>query len=158
MAYEKNNKLHIVAVVAVIRNSEGKYLLLKRSEREVAYPGMYTFPGGKMEDNNTVEETLRREVQEECGLTLTGGKILLKDKSFVRPDGQTVKVFSYLCFVEASEPVVFDANDFTDHRWVTVDEVDSLQHVGLKTELEQAEKILSLGVPLSDLFTLSIEG
>ena len=155
MTYDKNNKIHIVAVVAVIRNSEGKYLLLKRSDREVAYPGMYTFPGGKMEDNTTVEETLQREVQEECGLTLKEGKILLKDKSFTRPDGQTVKVFSYLCFVETSEPVIFDPNDFTEYKWVTVDEVDGLKHVGLKTELEQAEKILSLGVPLTELFTRS---
>ena len=155
MAYDKNNKLHIVTVVAVIRNAEGKYLLLKRSEREIAYPGVFTFPGGKMEDNRTVDETLRQEVKEECGLTLSEGKILLKDKSFTRPDGQTVKVFSYLCFVETSEPVVFGTHDFTEYKWVTLDEVDSLQHVGLKTELEQAEKLLSLGVPLAELFTRS---
>lgn len=56
--YSKKNKLHIVSVVAVIRNNEGKYLVLKRSEKEIAYPGMYTFPGGKVEDNDTAEETL----------------------------------------------------------------------------------------------------
>ncbi len=155
MAYEKNNKLHIVAVVAVIRNEEGKYLVLRRSEREIAYPGMYTFPGGKMEDNNTVEETLRQEVKEECGLTLEEGKILLKDKVFVRPDGQSAKVFSYLCVVKAGASVVIDQNDFTDYKWVTPEELDSLPHVGIKTEIEQAEKIMSLNLPFSTLATRS---
>src|SRR3989344_2754317 len=100
MTYDKSHKLHIVTVVAVIRNNEGKYLVLKRAEREIAYPGMYTFPGGKLEYNQTTSETLKNEVMEETGLILKSGKILLKDKSFVRPDGQTAKVFSYLCEVE----------------------------------------------------------
>lgn len=88
--YDKKNKLHIVSVVAVIRGNN-KYLVLKRPEREVAYPNMYTFPGGKVENNDTIEET---------GLKLKSGKILLKGKSFTRTDGQTVKVFSYLCSME----------------------------------------------------------
>lgn len=49
MPYDKKNKLHIVAVAAVIRRADGRYLVLKRSEREVAFPGRYGFPGGKVE-------------------------------------------------------------------------------------------------------------
>ena len=75
MPYTKKNKLHIVTAVAVIRNEEGKYLVLKRSDREIAYPGMYTFPGGKIEDNDTVEETLIQEAKEEADLDLKPGKI-----------------------------------------------------------------------------------
>ncbi len=156
MTYEKANKLHIVAVVAVIRNSDGKYLVLKRSEREIAYPGMYTFPGGKVEDNNTVEETLADEAMEEAALTLKPGKILLKDKSFVRPDGQTAKVFSYLCEVENADQVVI-CEDFTDYKWVTLEELKDLPHVGIEDELIQAEKIYSSGVPIDTLYTKSVK-
>ena len=128
MPYNKKNKLHIVAVVAVIRNREGEYLVLKRRDDEVAYPGMYTFPGGKIEDNDSIEETLVKEVREEAGLTLRPGKILLKDKTFIRPDGQTVKAFSYLCEVEDYSRVTM-SSDFTDYKWVTVKELSALSHV-----------------------------
>ena len=156
MGYKKSNKLHIVAVVAVVRNSEGNYLVLKRSEREIAYPGMYTFPGGKVEDNDTVEETLVKEVEEEAGMKLKSGKILLKDKSFIRPDGQTVKVFSYLCEVEDASKVVI-SDDFTDYRWITVQDLKTLPHVGIEEELLQAEKILNLGVDRALLATKSVK-
>ncbi|OGZ02610.1 MAG: hypothetical protein A2946_01610 [Candidatus Liptonbacteria bacterium RIFCSPLOWO2_01_FULL_53_13] len=156
MGYEKSNKLHIVAVVAVVRNSEGKYLVLKRSEREIAYPGMYTFPGGKVEDNDTVEETLVKEVEEEAGMKLKQGKILLKDKSFIRPDGQTVKVFSYLCEVEDASKVTI-SDDFTDYRWITVRDLKTLPHVGIEEELLQAEKIYRSGIDRALLVTKSVK-
>lgn len=145
MGYEKTHKLHIVAVVAVIRNAEGKILLLKRSEREIAYPGMFTFPGGKVEGNDTVEETLRKEVQEEAGLTLKPGQVLLKDKSFVRPDGQTVKVFSYLCSVKNPSPVVI-SDDFTEYRWVAFDDLKTMPHVGVEGEFEKVAELESRGL------------
>ena len=157
MSYNKNNKLHIVAVVAVIRNNEGKYLVLKRSEREIAYPGMYTLPGGKVEDNDTVEETLVKEAKEEANLDLKPGKILLKDKSFIRPDDQTVKVFSYLCEVENSDNIKI-SDDFTDYKWVLFEDLKNISHVGIEDEILQANKLYKLDLPLKELVTKSIKG
>ena len=156
MSYEKNNKLHIVSVVSVIRNNDGKYLVLKRHEREIAFPGMYTFPGGKVEDNDTVEETLVKEAFEEAGLKLKSGKILLKDKSFIRPDGQTVKVFSYLCNVE-DDTVITISDDFTDYKWIKFDDLKEIPHVGIEDELIQAEKIISSGISLEIIQTKSVK-
>jgi len=149
-------KVHIVAVVAVIRNKAGKYLILKRGDHEIAYPGKYTFPGGKMENNDTVEETLIRETLEEAGLVLKPGKILLKDKSFTRPDGQTAKVFSYLCEVENETPVKI-SSDFTDYKWVTLEELRKLPHVGIEEELIISERINSLGIDLNKIKTISVK-
>ncbi len=154
--FMSNNKLHSVTVVAVIRNSVGKYLVLKRAEHELAYPDMYTFPGGKIEGNDTVEETLVREAQEEAGLTLKPGKILLKDKSFVRPDGQTSKVWSYLCEVKNDSKVIIDQNDFTDYQWVSLDDLKNIKHVGIEEELKKAEEIASMGISLDKLKTISV--
>ena len=156
MSYTKNNKLHIVSVVAVIRNQAGKYLVLKRSEREIAYPGMYTFPGGKVEDNDTVEETLVKEAKEEANLDLKPGKILLKDKSFIRPDEQTVKVFSYLCEVEGVSGLKI-SEDFTDYKWVSLEDLKSISHVGIEDELIQADKFYNGGFSLESLGTKSIK-
>lgn len=156
MPYEKSNKLHILTVVAVIRNHEEKYLVLRRHPREIAYPDMFTFPGGKIEGNDTVEETLVKEVQEEAVLTLTPGKILLKDKSFIRPDGQTTKVWSYLCEVEDDSKVTIATDDFTDYKWVTLEELKTIPHVGIEEELIRAEQIVKAGIPLELLKTKSV--
>ena|SRR3989344_5346282 len=156
MTYEKSNKLHIVAVVAVIPNADGKYLILKRRDDEIAYPSMYTFPGGKMEGNDTVEETLEKEAIEEAGLRLKPGKILLKDKSFLRPDGQTAKSFSYLCFAENPDEVRI-GEDFTDFRWADLDDLKALPHVGIEEEFKKADAILKSGADLSLFETGSVK-
>ncbi|MFH1111688.1 MAG: NUDIX domain-containing protein [Patescibacteria group bacterium] len=154
MSYEKSNKLHIVAVTAVIRNREGKYLVLKRHPRETAFPEKWCFPGGKVDSEDSIEETLVKEIKEEAGLVMKPGKILLKDACFTRPDGQTVKVLAYLVEVEDGE-VKFDANDFTEYRWVTAEELKKLLHVGLEEEIRKAEEIINLGIPLEKLQTKS---
>lgn len=155
--YDKKSKLHIVSVVAVIRNSAGRYLVLKRRNDETAYPGMYTFPGGKIEGNDTVEETLIREVKEETGLQIKPGKFLLKDKSYLRSDGQTSKFFSYLCqVVNDSAPIDF-GHDFTDARWVSAAELSLLPHVGLEEEIQKAEVLFDRGLEISVLGTISVK-
>lgn len=149
-------KLHSIAVVAVIKNSEDKYLVLKCHENELVYPGMYTFPGGKIEGNETTEEALIREVLEEAGLVMKPGKILLKDKSVIRPDGQTAKYFSYLCEVEDHTAVTI-SKDFTDYKWVSVEGLSAIPHVGLEEELRKAARILESGIDLNILKTLSVK-
>ena len=156
MAYEKTNKIHIVAVVAVIRNSEGKYLVLKRRDDEIAYPGMYTFPGGKVENNDTTEETLEKEALEEANLKLKPVKILLKDKSYLRPDGQTAKFFSYLCEVENPDEIKI-SEDFTDYKWVSIQDLANLKHVGIEEELVKAEALYQSGIDLSLFQTRSVK-
>ncbi|MFA4937240.1 MAG: NUDIX hydrolase [Patescibacteria group bacterium] len=154
MPYEKSNKLHILAVTAVIRNQDGKYLVLKRHPREIAFPEHYCFPGGKVDGGDSIEETLVKEIKEEAGLIMKPGKILVKDASYLRPDGQTVKVLAYLVEVEEGE-VKFDPNDFTEYKWVTAEELKQLSHVGLEEEVRKAEEIINLSVPLEKLFTKS---
>jgi 8-oxo-dGTP pyrophosphatase MutT (NUDIX family) len=156
VAYKRREKLHIVAVVAVVRNSEGKYLVLKRRGDEIAYPGMYTFPGGKIEGNDTVEGTLIKELEEEAGLRMKPGKILLKDKSFIRPDGQTAKSFSYFCEVEDKQKVQI-SKDFTDYKWVNIEELRALPHVGIEEELLRAEELVASGFSLFVFLTKSVK-
>lgn len=141
MAYQKQDKLHIVTPVAVIRRDDGRILLLKRHDNETVYPSCYTFPGGKVEGNDTIEETLRKEVKEECGLDLEHGFILIKEKSIHRADGQTSKSLSFLCTSKNPDNIVLDKNDFTDYKWVNLDELRDLEHVGIEAEFKKVEEI-----------------
>lgn len=48
---------------------EGRFLLTSRPEGKV-FAGYWEFPGGKLEAGESVEQALRRELQEELGLTI----------------------------------------------------------------------------------------
>lgn len=155
MPYSKKNKLHIVAVTAAVRREDGRYLVLKRSECESVGAGKYCMPGGKVEDNQTVDEALAEEIMEEAGLKMKQGKILLKDKSFVRPDKQTVKIFSYLCEVDNSDQVKIDEDDFSNYKWVNLEELKDLDRLDIDSELERAEEVIRSGADLNLLRTIS---
>lgn len=58
-----------VAVGVLIRPN-GDFLLTTRPPGKV-YEGYWEFPGGKLEAGETVEQALRRELQEEIGITIT---------------------------------------------------------------------------------------
>jgi 8-oxo-dGTP diphosphatase len=57
-----------VAVGVLVRH-DGSFLLTSRPEGK-AYAGYWEFPGGKLESDETVEQALRRELQEEIGITI----------------------------------------------------------------------------------------
>ncbi len=55
--------------VGVLIATDGAFLLTSRPEGKV-YAGFWEFPGGKLESGETVEQALRRELQEEIGITI----------------------------------------------------------------------------------------
>ena len=59
-----------VAVGVLIRESDGALLITSRPEGKPR-AGWWEFPGGKLEAGETVEQALRRELQEELGITIT---------------------------------------------------------------------------------------
>jgi 8-oxo-dGTP diphosphatase len=63
-----NRPLTQVAV-GVLLKSDGAFLLTTRPEGKV-YAGYWEFPGGKLEGDESVEQALRRELQEEIGITI----------------------------------------------------------------------------------------
>ncbi len=63
-------RLHTeVAVGVLIRESDGALLITSRPEGKPR-AGWWEFPGGKLEAGETVEQALRRELQEELGITI----------------------------------------------------------------------------------------
>lgn len=59
--------------VGVLINVQGEFLLTSRPPGKV-YEGYWEFPGGKLEAGETVEQALRRELQEEIGITIEGAQ------------------------------------------------------------------------------------
>ena len=55
--------------VGVLIAPDGQFLLTSRPAGKV-YAGYWEFPGGKLETGETVQQALRRELQEELGITI----------------------------------------------------------------------------------------
>lgn len=55
--------------VGVLFQSNGDFLMTSRPSGKV-YAGYWEFPGGKIEANESVDQALRRELNEELGITI----------------------------------------------------------------------------------------
>ncbi len=59
----------VEVAVGVLIQADGRFLLTSRPAGKV-YEGYWEFPGGKLEPGENVEQALRRELQEEIGITI----------------------------------------------------------------------------------------
>lgn len=57
----------VEVAVGVLIQSDGRFLLTSRPTGKV-YQGYWEFPGGKLEQGESVERALRRELREEIGI------------------------------------------------------------------------------------------
>lgn len=133
------NQLHIIVSQGFVHKG-GKLLILKRSEQEIANPGEWVVPGGKVESGHSIMDTLKKEIAEETGITELGKTEFLGDTEFTRPDDIHVVVVRFLVEVDTDQ-VDFDKNDFTDSAWVDLTDIDSYEVIPkLKEEMK---KVLS---------------
>jgi 8-oxo-dGTP diphosphatase len=59
----------IRVAAAIIENEQGQILIARRKKGK-SQEGMWEFPGGKIERDETVEECLRRELREEMDIEI----------------------------------------------------------------------------------------
>ena len=66
----KTEDLFHLGIKALIQNQEGKILLLKVNLKQLSgqAEAYWDIPGGRIQKGDTVEQTLRREVEEETGI------------------------------------------------------------------------------------------
>lgn len=95
--------------VGILINTAGEYLLTTRPPGK-AYAGYWEFPGGKLEAGETVEQALRRELQEEIGVTI-GAAELWKSQVVAYPHAR-VQLHFCKVWVWSGEPVMHEGQAF----------------------------------------------
>lgn len=105
--------------VAVIQNDLGQILIDRRPENGLL-GGLWEFPGGKIEPEETIQECIKREIQEELGIEIEVGEHLITLEHAYTHFRVTLHVH-YCCHV-AGEPQAIECEEI---RWVTLEEIDS---------------------------------
>jgi len=107
--------------VGAVIEKEGSIFCAKRGSGK-ALAGLWEFPGGKLEDGETVEEALVREMEEEFSC-----RILVKEELLTirHPyDFGTVELTTILCELEDGKPRL---SEHTEMRWVNIAELPKLE-------------------------------
>lgn len=84
----------INVVAAVIRDEEGRILITQRNLKK-AQGGLWEFPGGKIEPEETKEHAIVREIKEELDVDIEY-KDYLAEKVFEYPE-KTINLIAFEC-------------------------------------------------------------
>lgn len=109
---------HKVIGVAVIWNDQ-KQILIDRRRSEGLLGGLWEFPGGKIEPGETIEECIKREIQEELAIAIEVGEHLITIDHAYTHLRVTLTVHHCRHLTGVPQPIECD-----EIRWVTLDEID----------------------------------
>lgn len=109
----------VIVVAGVIFN--GPTVLVTQRMRGAHLEGTWEFPGGKLEDDESPEDALARELREEIGVECDVGEVL--DVTYWRYEKKRVLLIFYAASIRAGE--VTDLG-VAAHRWATLDGLDGL--------------------------------
>lgn len=115
-----------VGVKVLLKNKEGKFLLVHRSRNK--YPekeNPWDIVGGRINPGETLINNLAREVKEEIGLNLVSEPKLVAAQDILREDNVHIVRLTYLG--EAEGEVKLDIEENDQHEWFTWTQIESMQ-------------------------------
>lgn len=105
--------MRVIDVVgAVIANERGEILCAQRSP-QMSQPGLWEFPGGKIEPGESPTESLQREIREELGCEIAVGG-MLADTTHHYPNA-TIRLRTYHARLVAGAPT---PREHAELRWL----------------------------------------
>lgn len=115
---------HVEVVCAIIVNDNNEIFVCKRGPGR-ALEGKWEFPGGKVEVNETHEQTIIREIKEELDSDILPIKYIGKnyheyndlDKQF------SITMYGYICKLVNGELTL---SEHTEKKWVRINDLESV--------------------------------
>lgn len=110
----------VIDVAAALLFRDGKLLITQRCA-DAHLGGLWEFPGGKREPNETFEDCLARELREELGIEVKVGE-LVESITYAYPE-KTVHLKFFRCQWMKHEPQALGCDAF---KWITREQL--VQH------------------------------
>jgi 8-oxo-dGTP diphosphatase len=109
---------------AVIQNTDGKLLALRRSETDERRPLQWDIPGGLVEEGENFAEATARETEEEAGIKVDPEALQLvyTQQVIKQPKDEPLNMI-WLFFVGHTDNTeVRLSEEHNEYRWITLDE------------------------------------
>ncbi len=104
---------------------DGDYLLaVKRSDDDDFYPGAWEFPGGHLEDGESIKQGLARELEEEIGFKFEFNPIITNYNDEIKnKNGKKIHniEMDFIINVNKNKLNVILSNEHAEYKWVTKD-------------------------------------
>jgi len=118
---EKNPTMLFV-VAAALTNQDGEILVQKRPEGK-PMAGLWEFPGGKVDEGESPESALCRELREELGVEVSAENLVPISFASERLGDRNLLLLLYRCTQWVGEPMALDSPEL---RWLLPAEMHSL--------------------------------
>ena len=106
-------------VLTGIIKCNNEYLIVQRSNTDDFLPGIWEFPGGNIEENETILEALKRELKEEIGYELdTNNEKIVHFYDEIKHSLQYIEL-DFLIKVNTKDINIKLSNEHDDYKWVT---------------------------------------
>jgi len=130
-----------VGVKAFIKNTEGKFLVLKRAKPFTGETRKrWDIPGGRIIPGEKLEQALQREIKEETGLQIDKIITVLAAQDILRVKGRHTVRLTYLVACHNPGTIILLPEEHTEYQWVSLKKLQSLRH---DTFLDQVIKQLA---------------
>ncbi len=129
-------------VSGLVFSKDGKLLMgLKDPSKGGVYADLWHLPGGGLDEGESLEDGLYRELQEEVGLDIKGARIVRVESVGAGSAEKTLKDGErVLCHMEfnrfevhldtnADETKVFPSSDLVELRWFTPEELKTVNQI-----------------------------
>ena len=110
----------IPIVRVIVRNTEGRVLILKRQPSGYG-AGQWCLPGGKVEYGETVEQAVRKELKEETSLDCLEATFLFYQDSLAPEPGKIHGINLYFACRTVGEIELNEES--TEFRWISREEL-----------------------------------
>ena len=110
---KQNQKPHIHVSAGLIRK-HGKFLIAKR-QKGSHLAGYWEFPGGKLEKGESPQDCLEREIEEELGIRIRAGQVLLTVEHAY--EDKTISLYVMNGSVLSGQPRALECQAF---KWVQI--------------------------------------
>lgn len=111
-------------VITGILKDDDLFLVVKRNEDDNLYPGAWEFPGGHLEDGESLKDGLKRELKEEIGFTDDFNPIITHYFDEVKQKNNELihnLEIDFIINVDSSKINIKLSNEHCDYKWVTKD-------------------------------------
>lgn len=108
----------MITVVAALIEKDGKYLIARRSTGSSDVLGKWEFPGGKVEQKETEENAIEREIKEEFEMNIKAIKFLVNN--VCEYPTKTIDLRLYECKHISGE---FNLHDHSEYLFVNKEDI-----------------------------------